>query len=214
MSEPDLAVTENGRERGKRLRTQRIIGAARQLIHERPDQTPTDPEVAARAGVAPMTIFNLIGNRDDIWAALADESLADWQSVASGVTDPQKRAHKIVDEVMRIISEEAPVFRALISGWRDSGRVLERAMGRGPHRRSGDAQTRPRPRRHRVRRRPSRQHPPYLGPRLQVTRLTRPRIRHRMRQCYWEPASSTSAVRDVSLTAWRKTSPIAIRKTA
>jgi AcrR family transcriptional regulator len=130
MSEPDLAITENGRERGKRLRTQRIISAARQLIHERPNQPPTIPEVAARAGVAPMTIFNLIGNRDDLWAALADESLADWQSVASGVADPHKRAHKIVDEVMRIISEEAPVFRALISGWRDSGRVLERDPSR------------------------------------------------------------------------------------
>lgn len=130
MSEPDLAVTENGRERGKRLRTQRIISAARQLIHDRPNQPPTIPEVAARAGVAPMTIFNLIGNRDDLWAALADESLADWQNVASGVADPHKRAHKIVDEVMRIISEEAPVFRALISGWRDSGRVLERDPSR------------------------------------------------------------------------------------
>jgi len=125
MSEPDL-VTENGRERGKRLRTQRIISAARDLIHEQPNESPTIPEVAARAGVAPMTIFNLIGTRDDLWAALADESLADWQDIASEVADPHQRARKIVDEVMRIISMEAPVWRALISGWRDSGRVLER----------------------------------------------------------------------------------------
>jgi len=126
MSQPDLAITENGRERGKRLRTQRIIGAARDLIHERPDENPTIPEVAARAGVAPMTIFNLIGNRDDLWAALADESLAGWQDIAAEVADPHQRARKIVDEVMRIISTEAPVWRALISGWGDSGRVLER----------------------------------------------------------------------------------------
>ena len=126
MTEMDLAVTENGRERGKRLRTQRIVSAARDLIHERPDESPTIPEVAARAGVAPMTIFNLIGTRDDLWAALADESLADWQDIASEVADPHQRARKIVDEVMRIISTEAPVWRALISGWRDSGRVLER----------------------------------------------------------------------------------------
>jgi len=126
MSEPDLVDAENGRERGKRLRAQRILRAARELIHEQPDGSPTMPEVAARAGVAQMTIFNLIGTRDDLWAALADESLADWQSVASGVTDPQQRARKIVDEVMRIISAEAPVWRALISGWRDSGRMLER----------------------------------------------------------------------------------------
>jgi AcrR family transcriptional regulator len=130
MSEPDLAGTENGRERGKRLRTQRIISAARDLIHERPNESPTIPEVAGRAGVAPMTIFNLIGTRDDLWAALADESLADWQDVTSEVADPHQRARKIVDEVVRIISAEAPVWRALISGWRDSGRVLEREPSR------------------------------------------------------------------------------------
>src|SRR5262245_41861183 len=126
MSEMDLAVAENGRERGKRLRSQRIISAARDLIHEQPDESPTIPDVAARAGVAPMTIFNLIGTRDDLWAALADESLAGWLGVALDVADPHERACKIVDEVMRIISAEAPVWRALISGWRDSGRVLER----------------------------------------------------------------------------------------
>ncbi|BDB44004.1 MULTISPECIES: TetR/AcrR family transcriptional regulator [Mycobacterium] len=126
MSQADLAAGENGRERGKRLRAQRILSAARDLIHERPDDSPTIPEVAARAGVAPMTIFNLIGTRDDLWAALANESLAEWQDVASEVADPHQRARKIVDEVMRIISAEAPVWRALVSGWRDSGRVLER----------------------------------------------------------------------------------------
>lgn len=126
MTEPDLAVAENGRERGKRLRTQRIITAARELIHEQPDEIPTIPQVAARAGVAPMTIFNLIGTRDDLWAAMADESLARWQGAVLGIADPQQRARKIVDEVVRIISAEAPVWRALISGWKDSGRVLER----------------------------------------------------------------------------------------
>lgn len=126
MTERELAVAENGRERGKRIRTQRIISAARELIHEQPDESPTIPQVAARAGVAPMTIFNLIGTRDDLWAAMADESLASWQSTARSIADPQQRARKIVDEVVRIISAEAPVWRALISGWKDSGRVLER----------------------------------------------------------------------------------------
>lgn len=126
MTKPEFAVAENGRERGKRLRAQRIVSAARELIHEQPHESPTIPQVAARAGVAPMTIFNLIGTRDDLWAALADESLAGWQGAASNIVDPQQRARKIVDEVLRIISDEAPVWRALISGWKDSGRVLER----------------------------------------------------------------------------------------
>lgn len=73
-----------------------------------------------------MTVFNLIGTRDDLWAALANESLARWQSAVEHVPDPRERLLRIVEEVVRIISAEAPVWRALISGWKDSGRVLER----------------------------------------------------------------------------------------
>lgn len=119
-------IPESQRLRGKRQRIERITAAARELLHEHPNETVTIPQIAQRARVAPMTVFNLIGTREDIWAALADEALAGWQTEAIGLQDPFERAHKIVDEVMRIISAEAPVFKALIADWEGSGRVIER----------------------------------------------------------------------------------------
>lgn len=126
MTSVQPTPTENGHARGKRLRTQRIVSAARDLLHEDPDASPTIPEVAARAGVSPMTVFNLIGTRDDLWAALANESLAGWQDTVKDMPDPKQRAFRIVQEVVGVICAEAPVWRALISGWKDSGRVLQR----------------------------------------------------------------------------------------
>lgn len=126
VGQPNVVPVENGRERGKNERTTRIIAAARELLREQSDEKVTIPRIAQRAGVAPMTIFNLIGTRDDLWAALADESLAGWRAKSVNVNDPHERALKIVDEVVRVIHAEAPVWRALISSWRDSGRVLER----------------------------------------------------------------------------------------
>jgi AcrR family transcriptional regulator len=116
---------ETGRERAKRQRTERIIAAARELLHENPDTDFTIPRIAERAGVAPMTIFNLIGNRDDIWAALANDALTNLRSRTGRVPDPHARARKIVDEVIATIISDAPVFRALLAGWSGSGRVLE-----------------------------------------------------------------------------------------
>lgn len=126
MTSVQPTPTENGHARGKRLRAQRIVTAARDLLHENPAVSPTIPDIAARAGVSPMTVFNLIGTRDDLWAALANESLAGWQDAVKDMSDPRKRALKIVEEVMSIVGAEAPVWRALISGWKDSGRVLQR----------------------------------------------------------------------------------------
>ena len=127
MREPNtVPPMADGRERGKRQRTARILAAARELLHEQPDEKVTIPRIAARAGVAPMTIFNLIGTRDDLWAALADESLIGLSAKAADVKDPHQRARKIAEELIRAIISEAPVWRALISSWQGSGRVLER----------------------------------------------------------------------------------------
>jgi hypothetical protein len=38
--------------------------------------------------------------------------------------DPEERAYRIVDAVVRILCADAAVFRALLSGWSTSGRVL------------------------------------------------------------------------------------------
>ena len=118
------------RERAKRERVERILTAARSLLREEPYERLTMPQVANRAGVSQMTIFNLIGARDDLWAALAEDALSDWQARVAPIQDPQTRARTIVEMVAQAVLDDAPVFRALISSWGDSGRVLQREPSR------------------------------------------------------------------------------------
>src|SRR5271165_5207429 len=86
------AAAEGLRARGKRQRRQRILDAARELLHEDPDQGLTVPRIAERADVSPATVFNLVGPRERIWAALADHALGgvDYSSLPS--EDPHERA--------------------------------------------------------------------------------------------------------------------------
>jgi AcrR family transcriptional regulator len=112
------------RERGKQRRTERILDAALELLREEPEENLTVERIAARAEVAPMTVFNLVGNREQLWSAMADRALAglDLQSITAD--DPQERAQRIVDAVVRILRSDAAVFRELLAGWTHSGRVL------------------------------------------------------------------------------------------
>jgi AcrR family transcriptional regulator len=121
--DPDLPPLD-GRERGKRRRIAEILSAARELLSELPSEEVTASRIAARAGVAPMTIFNLIGTRDDLWAAIADASLIEIKN-SSEIIDARERAHTIAEQFICAILSEAPVWRAIISSWKDSGRVLE-----------------------------------------------------------------------------------------
>jgi len=113
------------RERGKRRRTERILDSALELLREDPEQTPTIERISERAEVAPMTIFNLVGNREQMWSAMADQALRDLDLESISADDPRERAHRIVDSVVKILCADAEVFRALLPGWRLSGRMLE-----------------------------------------------------------------------------------------
>jgi AcrR family transcriptional regulator len=112
------------RERGKRRRTERILDAALELLREDPEGNLTVDRIAERAEVSPMTVFNLVGNREQLWNAMADRALdgLDMQSITAD--DPQERARRIVDAVVRILRSDAAVFRALLSGWSHGGHVL------------------------------------------------------------------------------------------
>lgn len=114
------------RERGKQRRIDRILNAARELLREEASQGLTVERISERAEVAPMTVFNLVGNREAIWAALADRALASLDFASLPAADPHERARQVVDAVMQVICADAPVFRALLAGWSQTGRVLER----------------------------------------------------------------------------------------
>jgi AcrR family transcriptional regulator len=119
--EPQLGL----RERNKLQRTDRILAAALELLRDDPESSPTVERIAARAHVAPMTVFNLVGNWDQIWSALADRALEGLDVGSIQADDPHQRASQIVDAVVSTIVADPAVFRALLSRWSAAGRVLE-----------------------------------------------------------------------------------------
>jgi AcrR family transcriptional regulator len=117
------------RERGKQRRIERILGAALELLRSEPDEPLTVERIAARAEVAPATVFNLVGTRERIWAALANRAFASLEEVSERTGgDPHERARAMADAVMKTVIADAAVFRALLSDWSQSGKVLDRDL--------------------------------------------------------------------------------------
>lgn len=115
---------EGLRQRAKRQRAERILDAALSLLRESPDDTLTMERVATRADVAPMTVVNLIGNREQLFSAVADRAMVELDLDAIAVTDPRARARGVVDAVVRLLRSDPAVFRKLLSGWGGSDRAL------------------------------------------------------------------------------------------
>src|SRR4029077_12321730 len=116
------------RERNRRRRVSQILEATRELLREHPHESPSVERIAQPAYVAPATVFNLIGPREKIWAALIDEMLAqiDADPPAVDETDPLARAHAIVVAVVDTICADAAVYRHVLTHWTESGRLLRR----------------------------------------------------------------------------------------
>jgi len=112
------------RELNKQRRRARILDAAADLLAQQPHEAVTLERIACRAEVAEMTIFNLIGNRAQIWAALAERALAEVDLVAVHADDPHERAVLIVESVMRVLIAEPHVFRAVLRSWTAGARVV------------------------------------------------------------------------------------------
>jgi AcrR family transcriptional regulator len=108
---------EGLRDRGKRRRRERILECARELLREDPAHSFTIQELAARAEVSIPTISNLIGNRDAIWAALADDAVGAVDYAALSHRDPQDRAQAIVAAMGDAMTSDKVVTRALIRDW-------------------------------------------------------------------------------------------------
>ena len=113
------------RERNKQRRIDAILTAALQLLREEPEQVLTVERIATRAGVAPMTVFNLIGTREQLFRAMADSALADLDLDAIRGCDAHDRARRIVRQVVHVLHGDADVFRVLLSQWSYVGGSLE-----------------------------------------------------------------------------------------
>lgn len=116
------------RELGKRRRVEQILAATRDLLREDPERPLSVERIADRAQVAPATVFNLVGTRERIWAALMDQALAAAQTRIAGLPElaPRERTRRVVAEYMRAIVGDAAVNRLALAHWSESGRLLRR----------------------------------------------------------------------------------------
>jgi AcrR family transcriptional regulator len=114
------------RERGKRRRSKQILDAARILLREAPSDELIVERVAARAEVSTQTVYNLIGRREHIWGALADDALAGLDLPRfTLIADPQDRGTAIVCAVIDMVCADAAVFRHLLAHWAQSALFID-----------------------------------------------------------------------------------------
>src|SRR5882672_849676 len=105
-----MQTVEGGlREQHKAQRRLRILEATRELLRASPQSVISTERIAERAEVAPATVYNLIGPRDKIWAALAvgfmDE--LDRRLAAMGAGDPRE----VVRSTVQLFVDDPVVSR-------------------------------------------------------------------------------------------------------
>jgi AcrR family transcriptional regulator len=115
------------RERHKRERRERILEAMRELLREQPLRTPTVERIAALADVSPASVFNLVGPREQQWAALCDSLLGELDACLAFAVeeDPREQARRIVDETVHLFIAQEAVCKHLVNSWQGSGPLLQ-----------------------------------------------------------------------------------------
>jgi AcrR family transcriptional regulator len=115
------------RERHKQQRRECILAAIRELLRERPDETPTVERIAELADLSPATVFNLVGPREQQWEALCEELLGelDARLAFAADEDPREQARRVVSETAELFIADAAVFRHLVNRWEHSGPLLQ-----------------------------------------------------------------------------------------
>jgi AcrR family transcriptional regulator len=100
----------------------------RELLRASPEAVVTTEQIAERAELAPATVYNLVGPREKIWEALAGSFMEELERrlgrPPSG--DPLSRARDVVRTTVELFVEDPAVSRRMLSGWGESGLVLDR----------------------------------------------------------------------------------------
>jgi AcrR family transcriptional regulator len=115
-----MSVSESAvglRERHKQQRRERILEAIRELLRESPEEAPTVERIAELADLSPATVFNLVGPREQQWAALSDALLRELDACLTFTTDedPREQARRIVSETAELVIADPAVSRHLVN---------------------------------------------------------------------------------------------------
>lgn len=105
------------RDLNKAKRRDAILDAAVQLLDERPNDEVSTEQIAALAGVAPATVYNLIGTRDAVVTALVTRVLARLaESIAAlPQDDPIGAAELVVDQTVAAFVAHSRAFRQAVA---------------------------------------------------------------------------------------------------
>lgn len=122
MADPVKGKTAAGRRREERARAtrERIVAAATALFLDRGYVATTIDVIAARAGVAPATVYQAFGTKSAILARALDESIAgdaewvpmldrDWVAVARREPDAHRRLAIVVEHTTPTAARTAPL---------------------------------------------------------------------------------------------------------
>lgn len=104
------------RDVNKAKRRNAILDATVALLGHRSSNDVTTEEIAAQAGVAPATVYNLIGTRDDVLRAVVGRILSELAHSLEQLdpTDPIAAAELVVDQTVAVFVADSAAFRQIV----------------------------------------------------------------------------------------------------
>lgn len=105
------------RDLNKSKRRDAILDAAVALLSERANDEVSTEEIAALAGVAPATVYNLVGTRDEVVTALVARVLSRLADSIADLDpgDPIAAAQLVVDQTVAAFVANSNAFRQVIA---------------------------------------------------------------------------------------------------
>lgn len=114
MSSPVLARGNVTRQANKKLRRQRILDIAKNLIASQGFEAFTLSQLAKEAGVSTPTIHNLFGKRDDIFQELVSQMVNTISLALSNpdMSDPIEGAEVFTDNLLHLYKQDEAFYRS------------------------------------------------------------------------------------------------------
>lgn len=117
------------REHNKAKRVEAILDSAVDLLGTHSLEDLTTEQIAARAGVATATVYNLVGTRNQLLRALVERVVEDLVAVVQEATDrnddPIVLAHLIVDHSVAAFTRHSAAFRRIVAAGRSGHDVVD-----------------------------------------------------------------------------------------
>jgi AcrR family transcriptional regulator len=114
---PSVNAVVGLRERNKAKRRDAILDSTMSLLNEMPIADVTIDRIAAHAELAPATVYNLLGSREEIMTACMNrvlEGLVDRLLVIDINADPIAAASAVVEYSSAVFLEQNVAFRQII----------------------------------------------------------------------------------------------------